>query len=196
MQSRNAYLFAILVFLVMLGIIFYLESQDLSTEAINATVDARVTQALANQDDRPARATIKAQETLIAGLLPTLTSTASSATPITPSPIATLTPTPNAPHKLYELDYRGLNVYVDWHPTENIVAFGHDDSSEIIIYDLTEQRELHRQQGLSDYIRAVRWSSDGRFLAAGDFNGRILVWDTSTWQELSSLALSGFVKSL
>src|SRR5262249_54676872 len=113
----------------------------------------------------------------------------------TPRPTATLTPTPNTPYKVYETDF-SLNYFLDWHPIESLIAFGDYDTSEIIIYNAIERREIRRLQGLSDDVKNVRWSPDGRFLAAGDRNGRILVWETNIWEQVAALALSTYIQSI
>jgi WD40 repeat protein len=52
---------------------------------------------------------------------------------------------------------------------------------DLLIWDLqmgeaeTEPRRLH---GHSDLIHSVAFSPDGRFLASGDKNGKVMVWRT------------------
>lgn len=81
---------------------------------------------------------------------------------------------------------------VQWHPHDDLLALaaGHD----IYLYsgDLVQQTVLQGHQAL---VRAISWSADGRYLASGDENHILRIWDTQLTpiQSISIVKFAGSV---
>ena len=196
MQNRNLYLSIAAVFLVLLGIIFYLEAQRPSSEAINATIDARV--ALSNE---LLQSTVVAQRPLILtdvalaypSETPSPTATATFTASPTPLDPPTQTPTPTAT-PLQLRGFRGIEVLEDINPTGVIaldnftVYFAVSESNILRVYDFDAFQVLWEVETISP-ITHLAWSTtDNRILSAHE-DGHVFLWRFNENEPLLSLEL-------
>ncbi len=86
---------------------------------------------------------------------------------------------------------------IDMNPTNNMVASG-DDGGDVFLWSANPTIELKAKISLKDRIRALKFSSNNRYLAAGTFTGFIKIWDVSSPEkpkELTRLNLQLPIKS-
>jgi len=67
-----------------------------------------------------------------------------------------------------------------------IVAGGEDNS--VMVFDVITSKTLERLTNHIYPVSAVAWSSDGKWIASGDWSGIVRLWDTSNWGEYRVLA--------
>lgn len=63
-------------------------------------------------------------------------------------------------------------------------------SNEVIIWDVTTWKERFSLSGHTSQVFSVAFSRDGKRLATGGDDGRIIIWDTATGQNLLSFYVS------
>jgi WD40 repeat protein/tRNA A-37 threonylcarbamoyl transferase component Bud32 len=63
--------------------------------------------------------------------------------------------------------------------------FTHDGPQRVLVFDVAE-RKVHRTFSTLTQVSAVAFSADGKLMAAAGHNGAVWLWDTSTWDEISS----------
>lgn len=88
-------------------------------------------------------------------------------------------------------EYRiGINDF-DWSPdgTQIVSAFGDD----VVVWNAIDGSEIYRLTGYTDWVYAVAWSPDGTRIASSSQDGTLRVWDPLTQQQLTQIALEGFV---
>ncbi|MEO8392944.1 MAG: WD40 repeat domain-containing protein [Chloroflexota bacterium] len=61
-------------------------------------------------------------------------------------------------------------------------AAGGDDNS-VMVFDTVASKGLERLINHIYPVSAVAWSSDGKWIASGDWSGIVRLWDTSNWSE-------------
>jgi len=97
--------------------------------------------------------------------------------------------TPKWKHKSYKITKIGRDSYttaIDFSPTEELMASGHNDSS-IVIYDLKKRKELHNYYVPNASTMDVKFSLDGNILATAHYNGSIYLWESRTAKQITVL---------
>jgi WD40 repeat protein len=79
---------------------------------------------------------------------------------------------------------------VAFSPDETLIASGGSDGT-LRIWDLTTGQELRQCEGITDRVRCLAFSPDGKTIAAGHFGPNstfpVRLWDTATGKEVRSL---------
>lgn len=63
---------------------------------------------------------------------------------------------------------------MDWY--ENVLAVGRQ-SGKVSLYDCRLLTRMNELDGHKAKVRGVKWSTDGRYLASGDHEGSVYIWD-------------------
>lgn len=63
---------------------------------------------------------------------------------------------------------------MDWY--ENVLAVGRQ-SGKVSLYDSRLLTRMNELDGHKAKVRGVKWSTDGRYLASGDHEGSVYIWD-------------------
>lgn len=66
---------------------------------------------------------------------------------------------------------------IDW--LDQIFAVGRS-SAEISIFDCRMKDKINTLSGHKNKVHGVRWSLDGKYLASGDHDGVVYIWDVRT----------------
>jgi WD40 repeat protein/tRNA A-37 threonylcarbamoyl transferase component Bud32 len=60
-----------------------------------------------------------------------------------------------------------------------------DAPQKVMVFDVA-QRKVHRTFATPTQVSAIAFSADGKLMAAAGHNGRVWLWDTSSWEEIAS----------
>jgi WD40 repeat protein len=60
----------------------------------------------------------------------------------------------------------------------------------VILWDVSRRSQQIALAGHADAVQAVKFSPDGRWLASGDRQGQVILWDTTTGRRLANISLS------
>jgi WD40 repeat protein len=182
--NRNLFVF-IVGFSVLLVLIFFFESRRLTTDDLNATVDARVEAILATQ--RPLvltdvalaypSETPTATATSTLTYTPTATWTPTATATVTPTytPTATVSITPIAQNiastqfLVQTLDF--VSPYFALSPN-SLELVGLDAAQQILHVNLSDNT-IQSVGRVSDWITSIAWSPNGRYLAVADIQKNI-----------------------
>lgn len=71
-------------------------------------------------------------------------------------------------------------VAVDWAPDNSSIATGgyHPD---VLVWEPMAGKLITRLKGHKTWVQEVIYSSDGKYIASADWDGRVLLWDTGKW---------------
>lgn len=70
---------------------------------------------------------------------------------------------------------------IDWY--ENVLAVGRA-SGKVSLYDCRDLSKMTSLEGHRAKVRGVKWSTDGRYLASGDHDGAVVIWDARAGKDL------------
>jgi hypothetical protein len=70
------------------------------------------------------------------------------------------------------------------------------DDHAILIWDVQNWRMLRRLEGHSRTVTGLAYSADGRLLASGSMDGRVMVWKAGSGERLASFADVGEARAL
>ncbi len=84
---------------------------------------------------------------------------------------------------------------VTFSPDGSMIAAGGDDHS-VTIFDAMTGKTIAQLTNHIYPISAVAWSSDGKWVASGDWSGVVRLWDTSTWSEFRTFSINGKITGL
>ena len=142
---------------------------------------------------------------------PTPTPTPAPGTPTpTPSPLPPTTPTPSpsansTTGRLADADFlspnqqqvpgSGGNVVLQnvWSPNGTLMASafsGAGYGNVVYIWNTTTGKTLLTYRGHSDYITALAWSPNGKYIASCDASGTVQVWNATTGTLLVKLSVT------
>jgi periodic tryptophan protein 2 len=65
-------------------------------------------------------------------------------------------------------------------PAGDWIAFGCEDSGELLVWEWKSESYILRQQGHSQLMTGVAWSSDGGLLATSGAEGKVKLWSTNS----------------
>jgi len=72
----------------------------------------------------------------------------------------------------------GTITKVKWHPTENILAFSvQGGKSKTSVFDIDTGKRIELDSINEFGVRAIGWNTNGEFLAVGDYDGIIGIYD-------------------
>lgn len=74
-----------------------------------------------------------------------------------------------------------------WLASEFTGTVGGYLENEVRIWELATGRELRTLNGFGNGVTSISFSPNGRLLAAGDYSGGLILWETGTWTQLQSL---------
>ena len=89
----------------------------------------------------------------------------------------------------YPGDGYGADVFV--RPQGDLVALPDPSTDNLILIDARNGRRVASLSGHSDHIHGLAMSADGSTVAAGGFDGRVLVWDVSTRELMADIDAGG-----
>lgn len=102
--------------------------------------------------------------------------------------------------RIYDLDPPALKLEINnldrpwraaFHPRTNLLAI--DCTREVQLWDLNERRVIKKADVPPNMVGALQWSNDGRLLAIGLMDSRILVWDVGLNQ---TMTLTGHTREI
>jgi WD40 repeat protein len=88
---------------------------------------------------------------------------------------------------LHQLIHRKYPVSIAWSPDGRWIATGDTQADVIRIWDSVtgkQQQELYHHQ---TWVTSLDWHPDGQQLVSGGMDGKIVLWDTASWQVLQEI---------
>src|SRR5262249_10894651 len=98
-------------------------------------------------------------------------------------------------HAMQLLEGQGGAESLTFSPDGSMIAAGGDDAS-VMIFDAASGKPIERLTNHLYPISAIEWSSDGKWIASGDWSGVVRLWNTSTWSEYRTLTTTGQIQWL
>jgi len=89
------------------------------------------------------------------------------------------------------LQDEGIGERMAYSPVDNTVALIYGDYS-IRFYDVEQQKFTQKLRGHSSDVRSVAFSSDGKLLLSGSWDGTVLLWDLATGKSTALIENNGW----
>ena len=93
---------------------------------------------------------------------------------------------PKTLNEVTKKEFKGrFAITLDFSPDGETLACGFAfQDSDVYVLETSNWSVVSKLKGREGYIRRVRYSHDGRFLASASAGGKVRLWDTDSWQEV------------
>lgn len=88
---------------------------------------------------------------------------------------------------IFELPHKKFVVSVAWSRHGQLIATGDTKADPVHIWDANTGQQLFEHYEHYSWPLALDWSPDDTHLVSAGMDGRVLLWDTATWQILKEL---------